>query len=779
MSRSLRPSYSHSGQGSGTDAQFMNKFYRTGNRQPSGAAGALVPGPCVRQPGGSRYPSRVPQTRPHLTGAPAALFVFSNLREQKGGLTRAWLRRLALFDAAGWDTHVATVHPQPEIDETLVAWRARGVLPQRTQVHHYQRRNKRFRPSWSRANDESFTRDDRLADWLDWLVGRLPGVVVFADSPVTYAPVAKMTNPYVGTIMSVHLSHRQTAMTGPQRERTGAVRRTKYAGPAGQPKLSARFLPYASSASAVVALTSRQARDLEEDVPGLRVHAIPNIIDPADLADPPARDPLRLVMLGRLEPLKRVDHAIRAVCLAAREVPGLHLDVYGRGPDQEPLEELRDELGARELVTFAGFTEEPDTVLASAAATLMTSRREGFGLTVAESLAVGTPVLSYDIDYGPVELIDDHVNGRLVPDGSVEELAAVIVETVRDPEAWLGMSRAGPPSVANLSEDVVGAQWLALAADVAHGIDIPEVALLIEDLAVRRTGLGVSGVVVAREAASAPRSLVVQQCESGSPAGGQERVPVEIEGDSLVREASATLPWAVLEMWDPGAGLQALDDRGSPVPTTGPGIPPTVAPTSAGPVLLSGRTGNGGILSRIEVDSPVVVDVSEGVATARLGEDLTVLSDLPVVRARIVGASGSLVAVQLTAGYPGLELAAGCEIAAVVRRGDKVVQVGTVRTGEAPGRWAEAVWTVAAVLTLDTEALTLLGEERGPSLPLALGLGRTLRPIGPVAYDAGRPLPVAASDAGRWALAASAEGEALLVPGSALRARLASRLRRS
>ena len=499
----------------------------------------------------------VPQTRPHLTGAPAALFVFSNLREQKGGLTRAWLRRLALFDAAGWDTHVATVHPQPEIDETLVLWRARGLLPQGTQVHHYQRRNKRFRPSWSRANDENFSRDDRLADWLDWLVGLLPGAVVFADSPVTYAPVAKMTNPYVGTIMSVHLSHRQTPMTGPQRERTGALRRTKYAGPAGQPKLSTRFLPYASSASAVVALTSRQARHLEEDVPGLRVRAIPNIIDPVDLADPPVRDPLRLVMLGRLEPLKRVDQAIRAVALAAREVPGLHLDVYGRGPDQEPLEELCDELGAQELVTFAGFTEDPNGVLASAGATLMTSRREGFGLTVAESLAVGTPVLSYDIDYGPVELIADRVNGRLVPDGSVEDLAAAIVETVRDPEAWRGMSEAGPPSVENLVEGVVGAQWLALAAEVADGIEIPEVALLIEDLAVRRTGLGVSGVVVTRESGSAPQSLVVMSGELGSVPGVENRVPLEIAGT----------PWSG-RLQQPCPGLSWT--RRSPVPAYAP-----------------------------------------------------------------------------------------------------------------------------------------------------------------------------------------------------------------
>ena len=78
--------------------------------------------------------------------------------EQKGGLTRAWLRRLSVFHEAGWDTHIATIHPQPEIDETLAAWRARGWLPAATSVHHYQRRDRRFRPSWRRPTDASFTR---------------------------------------------------------------------------------------------------------------------------------------------------------------------------------------------------------------------------------------------------------------------------------------------------------------------------------------------------------------------------------------------------------------------------------------------------------------------------------------------------------------------------------------------------------------------------------------------------------------------------------------------
>ncbi len=438
----------------------------------------------------------MPQPRPDLTGAPAALFVFSNLREQKGGLTRAWLRRLSAFHEAGWDTHIATIHPQPEIDETLAAWRARGWLPSATQVHHYQRRDKRFRPSWSRRTDETFTRDDRVADWLDWLVGRLPGVVVFADSPVTYAPVAMMRNPFVGRIMTVHLAHRKGGpkhARGAKRPKGGAGPdpelvthseappgtpavperspeppsavglgrrprqiRSRYAGPVGQPRLSGRLLPFAPAADAVVALTGRQAADLRADVPGLEVHVIPNMIDhvPGNLV--PSRDPLLVVQLGRLDSVKRVDHAMRAVAVASRSLPGLRLEVYGRGPELDHLLELRSDLGLQDVVSFPGFTDDPVEVLAGAAASLMTSRREGFGLAVAESLAAGTPVVTYDVDYGPAELVADGVNGRVVPDGSVEELAAALVEVLADPATWRSMSLAAPAAAERLRPELGG-----------------------------------------------------------------------------------------------------------------------------------------------------------------------------------------------------------------------------------------------------------------------------------------------------------------------------------
>jgi glycosyltransferase involved in cell wall biosynthesis len=726
----------------------------------------------------------VPDARPDLTGRPVALFVFSNLREQKGGLTRAWLRRLMAFHEAGWDTHVATIHPQPEIDETLAAWRERGWLPEATPVHHYQRRDKRFRPSWSRRTDETFTRDDRVADWLDWLVGRLPGVVVFADSPVTYAPVAMMRNPFVGRIMTVHLAHRKGEVasagdSGVDHARPRRVRqvRSRYAGPVGQPRLSGRLLPFAPVADAVVALTHGQAEHLRQDVPGLEVHVIPNMVDAAPpRSTPGGRDPLRVVQLGRLDAVKRVDHAMRAVGLAAQVVPGVHLEVHGRGPELEHLLELRAELGLEEVVSFPGFTDDPMGVLAAAAVSLMTSRREGFGLAVAESLAVGTPVVTYDVDYGPAELVQDGVNGRVVRDGSVEQLAEALVQILSAPEAWERMSLAAPEATARLHPDVVAGQWLALATEVAGRIDVPDSAVLVEDVRVRRAGVLVAGVAVCRPPASPPATLGVADGPGeplgGSPWPGADGSPAG-RPSTHARDVSADLTWDAIAAWPQGAQLTASDLTGAPVPVLGPGLPVAVCPTESGPVLV-GCEAPDGLVRRLPDRGPVAVSLRRTSARASLDEDVTILSDVPVVRATILRSTGTRIqaAVEL---LPGLAVSGEVELTVVAGTGTTSVAVGQL-TAPAPSPDASARGSVTGSLELDPSALqALLGSGASPA-PVWLSAARSLKAVGPVSMAPGEVVDL---DLGRrWVLAGSASGRALLVPGRGLRVRAGHLVRR-
>ncbi|WP_022877344.1 glycosyltransferase [Microbacterium sp. B19] len=138
-----------------------------------------------------------------------------------------------------------------------------------------------------------------------------------------------------------------------------------------------------------------------------------------------------VVVLGRLAPGKRLDHAIRAFARVVEEVPGARLELWGAGTGREALETLVAELGLGDAVALPGLTLDPGAVLDAASVYLTTSAFEGQGLALAEALAHGVPVVAYDIRYGPRDMLAEG-GGILVPDGDESALADALVRVVRD-----------------------------------------------------------------------------------------------------------------------------------------------------------------------------------------------------------------------------------------------------------------------------------------------------------------------------------------------------------
>jgi len=89
-----------------------------------------------------------------------------------------------------------------------------------------------------------------------------------------------------------------------------------------------------------------------------------------------------------------------------------------------------------------------------------------------ESLANGCPVVSYDIKYGPSDVVRDGVNGFLVPPRARRAMAARVVELLTDTELRRRMSAAAREIGTEFSEQAFVARWSALFADLdAEGWD--------------------------------------------------------------------------------------------------------------------------------------------------------------------------------------------------------------------------------------------------------------------------------------------------------------------
>lgn len=171
------------------------------------------------------------------------------------------------------------------------------------------------------------------------------------------------------------------------------------------------------------------------------------------------RDPDLVVMLARLDQQKSIDDAIRAFQHVVRKAPTARLEIYGRGPEEKALAALIRQLGLEKSVKLKGYTTDAAGVYERASACLLTSRYEGFGLVVLEAIARGCPVVSYDLNYGPSDIIEEGVTGFLVPQGNTTALAERTTRLLTDPALRERLTAACRTSALRFSPDAYLARW--------------------------------------------------------------------------------------------------------------------------------------------------------------------------------------------------------------------------------------------------------------------------------------------------------------------------------
>ncbi len=168
----------------------------------------------------------------------------------------------------------------------------------------------------------------------------------------------------------------------------------------------------------------------------------PNV--PDDQAVQPMRDrraraaPLRLLLIGRLEPQKDIPLALR-VAAHLRWTQPVHLTVLGEGYLRPAIEAARRRMGLDDHVALLGFVADIGPALDAADVLLITSRYEGGPAVAVEALAHGLPVVSTDCSHLLRSLLVDPRLGRLAPSRRAAAIAAAIVEQMRTPPAPLGV----------------------------------------------------------------------------------------------------------------------------------------------------------------------------------------------------------------------------------------------------------------------------------------------------------------------------------------------------
>jgi glycosyltransferase involved in cell wall biosynthesis len=140
--------------------------------------------------------------------------------------------------------------------------------------------------------------------------------------------------------------------------------------------------------------------------------------------------------------VKRTDVVLKSFRALRDEGVDAVLCMVGDGPDRGGVEELARELGIVRHCLFPGYQEDVGPFFAAFDVFVLPSGNEGTPVTAIEALASGCPVVATRVG-GVPDVVDDGVDGFLVPPAAVDEMGARLAELARDPGLRARMGAAG------------------------------------------------------------------------------------------------------------------------------------------------------------------------------------------------------------------------------------------------------------------------------------------------------------------------------------------------
>lgn len=166
-----------------------------------------------------------------------------------------------------------------------------------------------------------------------------------------------------------------------------------------------------------------------------------------------------IAAMGRLCPQKGFDLLLDAFVPVADSHETLQLLILGAGRDLEALREQTLALGLQERVSFLGAIQNPFPLLSGAELFVMSSRWEGFPLSLFEALSCGVPVVSFDCPSGPSEIVQHDINGLLVPPEDTAALSEAIDLLLVNEQKRSAFAQAARTSVERFSINEIVAEW--------------------------------------------------------------------------------------------------------------------------------------------------------------------------------------------------------------------------------------------------------------------------------------------------------------------------------
>lgn len=165
-----------------------------------------------------------------------------------------------------------------------------------------------------------------------------------------------------------------------------------------------------------------------------------------------------ILSVGRLISTKRIDILLDVFSkLDNRE---WQLWIVGDGPRRETLEQLVKELKISDRVKFWGSQKELKQFYSVASVFAFTSVSEGFPNVLLEAMSAGLACISFNCVAGPSDIIEDGVNGLLIPELDAKEYQIKLQQLVNDDLLCKSLSAEALKRTKTFHIDIIGEQYL-------------------------------------------------------------------------------------------------------------------------------------------------------------------------------------------------------------------------------------------------------------------------------------------------------------------------------
>ncbi|MCG3843600.1 glycosyltransferase family 4 protein [Psychrobacter sp. Ps1] len=140
-----------------------------------------------------------------------------------------------------------------------------------------------------------------------------------------------------------------------------------------------------------------------------------------------------VLAVGRLTHIKGFDMLLEAWLQVNLSITNWKLKIVGEGEDRAQLTDFIEKNELADSVELVGNTDDISQYYRQAEIFCLSSRFEGFPMVLLETLAFGLPVVSFDCDTGPAEVLE-HTGSVLVPRNDVNQLAKSLISLMNDNE---------------------------------------------------------------------------------------------------------------------------------------------------------------------------------------------------------------------------------------------------------------------------------------------------------------------------------------------------------